>query len=246
MSRTWKIVVAVAVVLVVAVGGGLYWFLRDDSPPRVDIDTAAESVSTTTAPPGGGRTEPVDANGTWTVDTSTGDFDFEKASGTFAGFRIQEELSSIGSTTAVGRTGAVAGTATIVDDTLTAATFEVDLTEITTNQSQRDSRVQSALETSELPTATFTLGAPVPLGEDPASGADISVTATGTLELHGVTRQVEVPIQARMVDGTIVLVGSFDVVFSDYGVAVPSAPIVLSVSDNGTIEMQILLTEQSS
>ena len=51
-----------------------------------------------------------------------------------------------------------------------AATFEVDLTKITTNQSQRDSRVQSALETAEFPTATFTLGAPVPLGADAASG----------------------------------------------------------------------------
>ena len=71
------------------------------------------------------------------------------------------------------------------------------------------------------------------------------MTATGTLDLHGVTRQVEVPIQARMVDGTIVLVGSFDVVFSDYGVSVPSAPIVLSVADEGVIEMQILLTRSA-
>ena len=237
---------AVGVVLVVAIGGGIWWFLRDDSPAEVSLDTAAQSAPTTAAPADGGSADPVDPNGTWTVDTTTGDFDFEHATGTFAGFRIQEELSSLGSTTAVGRTGAVSGTATIAGDTLTAARFEVDLTEITTNQSQRDSRVQSALETSRFPTATFTLGAPVPLGADPASGQDISVTATGTLDLHGVTQQVEVPIQARMVNGTIVLVGSFDVVFSDYGVEVPKAPIVLSVSDNGTIEMQILLTKQAA
>ncbi len=236
---------AAAVVLVVAVGGGIWWYLRDDSPPPPSLDAAAESVSTTTTAAGATAPTSTDVNGTWEVDATTGDFDFESATGTYAGFRIQEELSSIGSTTAVGRTNAVTGDVTIADDTLTAATFEVDLTKITTNQSQRDSRVQSALETAEFPTATFTLGAPVPLGADAASGGDISVTATGTLDLHGVTKQVEVPIQARMVDGTIVLVGSFDVVFSDYGVSVPSAPIVLSVSDNGTIEMQILLTRSA-
>jgi hypothetical protein len=33
-----------------------------------------------------------------------------------------------------------------------------------------------------------------------------------------------------------------DVAFSDYDVTVPSAPIVLSAEDEGTIELQLLLT----
>ena len=70
------------------------------------------------------------------------------------------------------------------------------------------------------------------------------MTAIGEFTLHGVTKPVEVPIQARLVGDTIVLVGSFDITFSDYGVSVPKAPIVLSVSDSGTVEMQILLTKQ--
>ena len=32
--------------------------------------------------------------GTWTVDTETGAFDFESATGTFAGFRVQEALET--------------------------------------------------------------------------------------------------------------------------------------------------------
>ena len=47
--------------------------------------------------------------GTWTIDAETGDFDFETATGTFAGFRVNEELAGIGADTAVGRTGAVTG-----------------------------------------------------------------------------------------------------------------------------------------
>lgn len=245
MSKTWKIVLAVTIVLVAAVGGGIWWFLRDDAPAEVSLDAAAESVTTTTA--GSSATTasgPVSIDGTWTVDDSTGSFDFESASGTFAGFRIQEELSSIGSTTAVGRTGAVTGTATIAGDTLTAATFEVDTRTFKTNATQRDSRVQSALETGQFPTATFTLTEPVALGAGAASGADVAVDAVGTFTLHGVTRPVVVPIQARLVDRTVVLVGSFDITFSDYGVSVPKAPIVVSVADTGTVEMQLLLTKQ--
>ena len=245
MSKTWKIVMVVVVVGVVAVGGGIWWFLRDDAPAKVSLDSAAESVTTTTAGSSGTTAAgPVSIDGTWTVDTSTGSFDYESATGTFAGFRIEEELSSIGSTTAVGRTGDVSGTATIEGDTLTAATFEVDTTTFTTNAAQRDSRVQSALETGQFPTATFTLTQPVALGADAASGADVAVTAVGDFTLHGVTKSVEVPIQARLVGDTIVLVGSFDITFSDYGVSVPKAPIVLSVADTGTVEMQLLLTRK--
>jgi polyisoprenoid-binding protein YceI len=243
MSRTWKIVLAVAVVLVVAAGAGVWWFLRDDAPAKVSLENAAGGVTTTTNAAGEAATV-TDANGTWVIDTSTGSFDFESATGTFAGFRIKEELSSIGSATAVGRTGDVSGSIQIQGDTLTAATFDVALKTITTNQRQRDSRVQSALETGTFPKATFTLTRPVALGADPTSGQEVSVTATGDLTLHGVTRQVDVPLQAKLVGDTVVVVGSVDITFSDYGVSVPKAPVVLSVADNGTIEMQLLLKKQ--
>ena len=46
------------------------------------------------------------------VDDEIGEFDFETASGSFAGFRVDEELT-IGEVVAVGRTGGVSGTVTI-------------------------------------------------------------------------------------------------------------------------------------
>ena len=79
---------------------------------------------------------------TWTVNTSVGEFSFEDSTGTFVGFRVQEELSWIGSTTAVGRTPAVTGTITFDGTTLTAATIEADMTAIMTNDSRRDDAVQ--------------------------------------------------------------------------------------------------------
>jgi polyisoprenoid-binding protein YceI len=244
MSKTVKIVLGVVVVGVVAVGGFLWWYLKDDAPAKVSLDTAAGQVTTTTG--ASGETSSVTSvDGTWVVDTTTGTFDYESATGTFAGFRIEEELTGIGSTTAVGRTGDVSGSITLAGDQLTAATFEVDTTTIKTDRSQRDSRVQSALATSQFPAATFTLTQPLSLGADPASGQEVSGTAVGDFTLHGVTKQVEVPIQAKLVGDTVVVVASFDISLADYEVTKPSAPIVASISDTGTVEMQLLLKKQA-
>ncbi len=240
--------VGVAVVALLLVGGGIFWFLRDDAPDEVNLDTAAQGVTTTTADEsttttaGGGTATPDGIDGTWSVDTSTGAFDYESATGTFVGFRISEELASIGSTEAVGRTNAVTGSMTISETTVTDASFTVDMTQITTNESRRDNRVQSALNTQQNPNATFTLTEPIELGADAASGAEVTATAKGDLTINGVTKAVEFPLQAKLVDGTVVVVGSLDVTFSDFGVEVPSAPVVLSVDDHGALELQLLLT----
>ena len=251
MSTAKKLIIA-AVVLAVVAAGGIYWFLRDDSPERVSLDSALEQVTTTTAAPSDGSDTttaestpgsiPSDNSGTWKLDTETGEFDFESATGTFAGFRIQENLAGVGDTEAVGRTGDVSGSLTIEGTQLTEATFEVDLTTITTNESRRDGRVQDALDTANFPTATFTLTEPVELGEAVQTGEAVSVTAKGDLEVHGETQPVEIQIDAQVKSGTLVVVGSTEITFSDFGVTVPKAPVVLSVSDTGTVEVQLLFT----
>jgi polyisoprenoid-binding protein YceI len=152
-------------------------------------------------------------------------------------------LSGIGSTTAVGRTPAVSGTMTIDGTTLTAATIDADMTALTTNNSRRDRPAKDALGTDQFPSATFALTSPVDLGSAATTGAKTTVTATGDLTVHGVTKSVEIPLEARLVDDTIVVVGSLDVVFSDYGIEAPTAPIVLSVDDHGEIELQLFFRQ---
>lgn len=233
---------AFAVVVVLA-AVALAWFFRDDAPAEVDLDAAAsgveassESVATSsTAPAAGGIA------GTWKVDDLSGSFDYETATGTFAGFRIAEELRSIGSTEAVGRTGDVTGQLVIEGTTVRSGDFTVDLTTITTNESRRDDKVQSALETGRFPAATFALTGPIALGAGAADGSPVQVSARGDLTIHGVTKPVTLPIEAKLVEGRIVLVGSLDLTFSDYGVKVPTGPAVLSVDDHGKLEVQLLL-----
>ena len=246
MTTRLKVLIGVVGAIVLIAAGGIWWLLRDDAPAEVSLAAAVESVAG--ADSGGdatasGSTGAVDGiEGSWVVDTETGEFDYESATGTFAGFRIEEELASIGSTTAVGRTGDLTGSITIEGTTLTAASFEVDMTTITTNESRRDDRVQEALETADNPTGSFTLTDPVALGDGAASGEPVAVTAVGDLTIHGVTRQVEIPLEAQLVDDTVVVTGSLDITFSDFDVDVPDSQVVVSVKDHGVMEMQLLLT----
>jgi polyisoprenoid-binding protein YceI len=242
MSTRIKVLIGGVVAIVLVVAGGLWWYLRDDAPAAVSLDAAVESVADAgTADPGStGTVEGIE--GSWVVDTESGEFDFDSATGTFAGFRIEEELAAIGSTTAVGRTGDVTGSITIEGSTLTAAGFEVDMTTITTNESRRDGRVREALETGDNPSGSFTLTEPVELGAGAASGEPVAVTAAGDLVIHGVTRQVEIPLEAQLVDDTVVVTGSLDITFSDFDVDVPDSQVVLSVEDHGELEVQLLLT----
>jgi polyisoprenoid-binding protein YceI len=202
-----------------------------------------EESADTTGSPASTEAPATGVDGTWSVDGDSGTFDFsDTASGTFVGFRVDEELSGIGSATAVGRTPEVAGQITIDGTELAAAIFEADMTAITTNESRRDSRVQSALDTGQHPTSTFVLTEPVDLGEAASSGGAVSVTATGELTIKGVTQTVQIPLQAQLTGDTIVVVGSMDIVFADYGVSVPTAPVVVSADDHGVLEVQLLLT----
>ena len=259
---SWKRWVLLGAIVLVALAAlGIWWYLRDDAPEEVSLDAAVAAVTSVenspatavavtsgdTSPPAtavaattGSTSAPAGGvAGNWTVDTSVGEFSFENSTGTFVGFRVEEELSGIGSTTAVGRTPEVSGTMTIDGTKLTETTIEADMTAITTNNSRRDGPTREALGTREFPSATFTLTAPIDLGDAASSGEKTTVTATGDLTVHGVTKSVQIPLEAQLVGDTIVVVGSLDVVFSDYGITAPTAPIVLSVDDHGKVELQL-------
>lgn len=237
MSRR-LVVVLVAVVVVAAVAVGGWWaFFRSDAPSAVGIDRATESLdrSDPKAP-----VSPLD--GTWTVDRSIGTFsDFSSA---FAGFRVQEVLATIGAKTVVGRTPNVTGQMTFAGSTVTAADFTVDMTTLTTDDARRDNAIRSqAIETTRFPTAQFRLTTPIALATVPAEGVEVTVPATGALTLHGVTRDVTIPLTAKRQGAVIAVVGSLEVAFADYAIDKPRAAVVVSVEDRAVIELQLFLTK---
>ncbi|GAG09502.1 unnamed protein product, partial [marine sediment metagenome] len=126
--------------LIVVIGiAALVWYLNQPVPEAVSIEAAVEDVSTTeTATPTETSAPLSGLDGTWAVDTSIGEFDFEDATSSFVGFRIKEELATVGTTTAVGRTPLVGGSFALNGATITETTIEADMTAIVTNASRRD------------------------------------------------------------------------------------------------------------
>lgn len=184
-----------------------------------------------------------DVDGEWIVDDEIGSFDFETASGSFAGFRVDEELT-VGAVVAVGRTGGVTGSLTIDGGALVAAEINVDMTTIVSNDSRREGAIRGAVGASSHPTATFVLVAPVPLPEGLADGEVVSVEAAGDLTVNGVTSPVMFTIDALVRDdGLGVVTGSAEIVFADFDVTAPSAPIVVSVDDEGIVEFQLIVAK---
>ncbi len=235
MKNRTKFLLGGLVAVLISVSA-IWWFVFRDTAPEAASLTGAIAAGPTTdeepSPPSG---ESLD--GVWTVDTSQD---------SFAGFRVREELAGIGAKTTVGRTRAVTGTVEFRGTTVTSAAIEADLTQLQSDSETRDRALRrQAIETDTFPTATFVTSRPIELDGVPAEGIPFSVEAVGDLTIHGVTREVTVPIEGQLVGRSMVLVGSIDIVFADYAIDTPSAAVVLSVEDNGEMEFQLFLTKST-
>ena len=202
-----------------------------ESPAPAPADTAA------TEPDSAG---PVNLDGVWSVDTALGSF--EDYSSSWAGYRVGEELSGIGTTEAVGRTPAVSGTLEIAGATVVVAVVDVDLTTLVSDRPQRDGLVQRALDTSQFPSARFELAEPVSFDALPAAGESVTATVAGTFSVHGASRPVVITVEATWIEGVVIVGGIFEIRFEDYGIDPPRAPVVLSVEDTGTVELLLNFT----
>jgi polyisoprenoid-binding protein YceI len=216
----------------------------DDTAVAEDAtDGAGAATGTGTASADQAVDAPAGLAGAWSVQVAEGAGDLlGEPTVSFAGFRVDEVLNSIGDFTAVGRTADVSGSIELSDTALVAATVEVTMSTLRTDNSFRDGRIYGALHTSEFPKATFVLAEPVELPAGMADGEAFSGSAEGDLTIRGVTNRVTFDLQAQLVGDVIVAVGSSDVVFSDYGVTAPTAPVVVSVEDHGIMEFQLLFT----
>ncbi|MDQ6793297.1 MAG: YceI family protein, partial [Chloroflexota bacterium] len=215
------------------------------SLPPVPTSAASSAASAKESASSSGPVAAADVSGTWNVDTAIGSFTDNTS--TFVGYRVQEELAGVGANTAVGRTPNVTGSLTIAGTKVTAATITADLTTLKSDDNQRDGQLRrQGIETGTYPTATFTLTAPIDLGSVPAEGQEIQVTANGQLKLHGQTKDVQVPMRARLSSGVITLSGSIPIVFADYGIQKPNSFKVLTIADQGTMEFQLFFSRAAA
>lgn len=240
-------ILAALVILLLAGGVGAYvaydQILRGDTAPPLAFPSSSaasaassgtEASAATSADPAASSAAGADGDvaGTWTVTT-----------GTEAGYRVRERLANLDAESdAVGRTTDVTGSIVVAVDgaktTLSEGSIEVNTTSITSDKSMRDNRLRSqGLETDNFPTASFKLTQPVEVPAAALTGTATDITLVGDLTLHGVTKSVQIPGQAKLADGTVQVLGSISFPLSDYGIVAPNVGgFVISVADQGALE----------
>ena len=159
----------------IAVAIFLVWWLvfRDDSPPPVNLQEAVSTIeeeeetpeataspsaspaatavateaattsTATEAATGASTTDAAGVEGTWTL---------AEGQESFVGYRVEEELATIGYKEAVGRSPTIEATITIADGQLTGVTVTADLRDLESDDSRRDGALQfQALESQRFP-----------------------------------------------------------------------------------------------
>ena len=247
-TRKKKFIIGGALVVVagLALAAVAVWYivvLPHDAPEQATLAGAVASLDSTSTPTGMAAST---TTGTSQADALRGTWVLAESGESFVGYRVQEVLTTVGAFTAVGRTTKVEATLVFDGRAITDVTVEADLTGLQSDNSFRDSALRrQALQSDQFPTATFRLTQPIELNRLPAEGETVSATAVGDLTLHGVTRSVSVPLEGQLTNGYVVVVGTLDIRFADFNIAAPSAPVVASVEDHGTLELQLIFRQAS-
>lgn len=224
--------VAVGLVLAIAAFGGVYLTVFNPRPvARVALPTPAPVASPS-----------ISGSPSTTLRTS-----WKVANGSFVGYRVREQLAQLPAPSdAVGRTSAVTGAASVsanVDGTasVTGISVSADLTQLASDSGRRDNFVRNnSLETGQFPNAKFVSTAPFTCPATVVAGAAGDTVVMGKFTIHGVTRDVSIPLKIQRSGAGVNIVGSYRFHWGDYGVQQPSVPVV-SVQSDPTIEISLVL-----
>jgi polyisoprenoid-binding protein YceI len=223
------IATTLVIVLVVLAGAGFagYWFfIRSDAEPRPEIKDTKTATGGT-------------VDGTWELTAND-------VQGSFVQYRVHEKFAAgLVDNEATGKSTDVTGTLTVDGDTVSDIEVTADLTGLTSDSTFRDNAVKGrGLETDKFPEAKFVATAPVKLPAAPVEGETITVDVPGELTLHGVTKAVTAPVEARW-DGTTIqiVVKALNINFPDYGITAPTGGPVAEVDDHGDLELQLFFTQ---
>ena len=231
MSSLVRKIVAGVIVIALGVVGGPWVYInliKDDAPDALTLEASSTTVAVATDITEAPSTS--DVEGEWVATSES-----------VVGYRVKEILFGQ-STEGVGRTNAVTGSLVIADSTVTSANFSVDMGTLTSDSDRRDRQVSGRiLDVASFPTATFELTEPIVLTPAALDGAEMSVTSAGTLTLRGVTKQVSIPLVAKLVDGKVSVNGSLEIVFAEWSIPDPSISAIV-VEDRGLLEFLIVFS----
>ena len=239
LNRKILIVSGILALLLVIVLLVLFLFVFRGEPAAVTLKAAIEQVDqrsdTGKNSDSENKSEDISEKSTWVVD---GDRD------NFVGYRVNEELVGRGAFAAVGRTEVVSGSLTISNGILVAVNLDANLSKLKSDNAFRDGALRTqGIEWGTYPTTTFSLTTPLNLKDVFFSGEPISDVVKGDFTLHNVTKEIEITIEGQLINDIIVVTSSFTILFSDYEIEKPSSARVLSIEDQGVVEIQLFFKQ---
>jgi polyisoprenoid-binding protein YceI len=215
------------VLLVTVIGPFVFLHIIEGPTPKsLSIRTATPSAS----PSASSSAVATIASGRYVVATSSQ-----------VEYRVAEILFGQ-SATAVGKTSSVTGSMTLQSTNVTAANFTVPLATVKSNESLRDDQFRTRImDVAMYPDAVFTLTHPIALGTLPAIAKIVTVQATGTLAMHGVTRSVTFSIETEYTGTEFEVSGAFPITFSNWDIQNPSGGPA-QVGSSGAMEFLLYLS----
>jgi polyisoprenoid-binding protein YceI len=234
VMRRWKLWLGIGVVAaLVLVAGGPYvyiHFIEGEAPAPLVLSSTSPAVDAGTS---GSSTTASGTDGTWNVTSDP-----------VVGYRVKEVLFGQ-SNEAAGRTSDITGSMEVDGTTIPQASFTVDMTTVTSDESRRDDQFNGRImETSTYPTATFELTEPIELDSIPPRGEEVTLQTTGDLTLHGVTKSVTFDVNGRYNGSTVDIAGSIPITFADYDIGNPSFGGVVTTEDHGLLEFSLTFTHE--
>jgi polyisoprenoid-binding protein YceI len=161
---------------------------------------------------------------------------------TTASYSVYEDLifqnkpnnDAIGTTHSVsGNFQISTGSSPVVKD----MTIKVDLRTLQSDSSMRDGHVQSALDTTDYPYATFVSVSTQGLPTSYTDGQTIRFTLLGNLTMHGKTNGETFTVQSKVVGNTIMGTATTTIYMTDFGIQPPTLANIAIVQNKTVITL---------
>jgi polyisoprenoid-binding protein YceI len=159
---------------------------------------------------------------------------------TTASYSVYEDLifQNKPNNDAIGTTHSVSGNfqvATSPSPVVTGMTIKVDLRTLQSDSSMRDGHVQSALDTTDYPYATFVSVSTQGLPAGYTDGQAISFQLLGNLTMHGKTNGETFMVQGKVVGNTITGTATTTIFMTDFGIQPPNLANIAIVQNKTVI-----------
>lgn len=175
-----------------------------------------------------------DMEGTWEVIHGSG------ANMTSVGYTFHEILPGEDKDTS-GSTHDVTGTVTVTGTQLTQAKIVVAMDTLETDVEKRDINVRRGiLHTEDYPEAVFAVDKPVSLDGITEDGTVGHVTVPGVLTLHGVSKNVDAPLDILRTGNRVIIGGTVPINRLDFDVQTPEF-VAAVIDEQGELNIRLTL-----